>query len=472
MVEKVTVRAGELWRFRLDHENPRHEPQSQQQDIIDYLTANEDVIPLLEDIAAQKSLNPFDRFGAVRSGDFLVAIEGNRRLCSLILLSDPDLAPAKYRARVKDAAAGWQPELIDIDVAIFDTREEADPWIERRHQGALAGRGLRQWSPAAKDRHFGTSSNALALRLLSDGVAKNLITAEQGASRVVTTVRRFTEKESFRAGFLGITTGRSEENYVTDPPASVFEERLRGFFDELFVDEPTVTSRMSANDIANWVDARLAMPSVASSGAPKDGREEHESSPGDNNASGQKGSEGASTGTSAETDMAAALPQPPRVSRPAGPTARATLVDGLSFPDSSTDPMRQYFIYELARIRKETPLAATLVARVLLESIYLDLWESLPQKGKADSKLHTKVLGFIPDIKSWGLDRRERGALDALRRSAENSGFVLSPASMGAAAHGAALPAWDSLVKEWDVLLPIIRRIMKYVEAPRGQNLS
>ncbi|MFN4000881.1 hypothetical protein [Microcella sp.] len=476
MVEKVTIKAEELWRFRLDAQNPRHEPQSQQQDIVDYLTANEDVLPLLEDIAAQRSLSPFDRFGALRSGDLLIAIEGNRRLCSLMLLNDPELAPAKYRARVRAAAQGWKPELIEIDVAIFDTREEANPWLERRHQGALGGVGLKAWSAIAQGRHFGTSDNALALRLMSVAVERALITKEQGARRVLTTVRRFTDKESFRRNFLGITTGRTDPDYKTGLGDEVFNERLQAFFDELFAPTPTVTSRMSANDITKWVDDRLGpqdeggaraegtdddqADQSVTSGSPTGGHVERvpESRAGDEE----------STAVAPSGGDDAPLPALPKVSRPASPTSRANLVDGRSFPDGTADQMRQYFVYELARIRKETPLAAALVARVLLESLYLDLWDTLPTTINPDSKLHTKVIHMIPHVKEWNLDRKEKAALQRLLDSANNSGNVLSPAALGAAAHGAHVPSWDSLVREWDALLPIIRRIMKHVETAHG----
>lgn len=479
MVEKITVKADEFWRFRLDEHNPRHEPQSQQQDIIDYLTANEDVVPLSEDLVAQGGLSPLERFGAVRSGDFLVVVEGNRRICSLMLLADPELAPAKYRARIRQAAHGWKPELVELDVAVFDKREDADPWIERRHQGALGGAGLKQWSVVAKGRHFGTSDNLLALQIMRDAVARDVITEEQGKRRVVTTVRRFTDKETFRRGYLGITTGRNDENYITELDDDVLTDRLRQFFGELFIEEPTVNSRMSAREIAAWVDERLASPSSSGNGKPSsdeaaagpDSDRSDSDDAGAQSASAASGAGKSANGASSQSDDGTPLPAaPPKVSRPASPASRSFLVDGHSFPDSSIDPLRQYFIYELARIRKDTPLAATLVARVLLESIYLDLWEMLPRKGRESDKLHIKVQSFLPVIERWDLDRKEKAGRAALLRSTQNSGMVLSPAAMGAAAHGSELPAWDNLVKEWDVLLPIIRRIMKHVETAHGQD--
>ncbi|GAA3920782.1 hypothetical protein [Microbacterium invictum] len=479
LIEKTTLKGEDLWKLRLDEENPRHERKSQQQDVIDYLAANEDVLPLLEDIADLRSLSPFDRFGAVRSGEILIALEGNRRLCSLILLNDPELAPAKYRARVRAAAAGWNPGDIEIDVAVFESREEADPWLERRHQGALAGKGLRQWSPAAKDRHFGVSANALALRLLDDGVSLNLITPEQRRKRVVTTVRRFSDRVPFRKRYLQISTAADDPNYITDLDGELYKERLRVFLWGLFADEPTVHSRMSARDIQQWVDDQLKDPLLgdgASAGTegfvedPSDeagvGGFEAEQGARATGASGAA-SDGSGRHSSAEN---AAAGSDNKVPKPVAPSSRWTLVDGDSFATPTADSVRRHVIYELSRVSKNTPLAASVVARVFLEGIYVDMWRKTCV-GKSESKLHVKVLDIVKVIGAWpDLTRAEKNALNALQRSAQNPGQLLSPAGLGAAAHGAAIPAWATLVAEWDSLLPITRKIFAFVEDSAGQG--
>lgn len=472
MIEKRTIDGSELWRFRLDRDNPRHEPKTQQQDIVDYLTANESVLPLLEDIAELKSLNPFDRFGAVRDGELLIALEGNRRLCALILLNDPELAPAKYRPRVRAAAKGWDPALIDIDVAVFDSRSEADPWLERRHQGGLGGKGQRAWSPAAKDRHFGVSANALALRLRDDALRLNLITESQHAARVVTTIRRFSDQTKFRKTFLGISTPKDDANFITDLTPSVLKDRLRVFFWGLFADPPTVTSRMSARAIEEWVDEVLSDPnlhesrSAAAPSAPGATQGQRDES------SGRAPAAGATPGHSATkpsggTDVPSS---PVPVPRPQAPVSRRTLVDGGSFDVAIEDPVRRHVLWELSRIPSQTPLAASVVARVFLEGLYVDMW-TRTCTGKVDSKLHVKVDAIVKVMRGWtDLTRAEKNALDVLQRTAQSVSHVLSPASLGSAAHGASVPAWAPLVAEWDSLLPITRRILAFVETRAGQR--
>lgn len=480
MLEKKTLNGSELWRFRLDESNPRHEPKTQQQDIIDYLAANEDVLPMLEDIAELKSLNPLDRLGVLRDGDLYIALEGNRRLCSLILLNDPELAPAKYREKIRTAAAGWDPTGVEIDIAVFDQREDADPWLERRHQGALNGKGQKAWSPAAKARHFKKSPNDLAIRLLDDGLTLNIITATERRKRVVTTVRRFSDNNSFRGSFLGIITAKDDPNYVTNLAGDVYSARLGAFLRGLFSAKPTVTSRMNAGEIESWVRNQLADPDLSDGQPPSDtdpsarpsasARDTASSNSSQDRAGARAGSPQESHGTSSGGDV------PPTSggnhgtgTRPQAPASRWYLVDGNSFAFGTDDSVRRQVIYELTRVGKNTPIAASGLARIFLEGIYVDLWQKTCT-GKADSKLHVKVLAIVDVVKSWNLSRAEKNALDALHRSASNPGHLLSPAGLGAAAHGAAVPAWATLVSEWDTLLPITRRIFAFVEGVAGQE--
>lgn len=489
--EKISLKADDLWRLRLDEKNPRHEPKSQQQDIVDYLTANEDVLPLLEDVALI-GLNPLERFGALRTGPkLLTMLEGNRRLCALTLLNDPELAPAKYKKRVQAAAEAWDTTDLEIDLAVFDSREEADQWIERRHQGALGGRGLRQWSPAAKDRHFGTSANALALRLLKDGFDMNLITESEFRSRVVTTVKRFSDRVPFRRTYLAISTSASDPDYATDLNEEVFKERLRVFLWDLFADEPGVTSRMSAKEIEAWVDAKLGeMPPT-----PEDGDELQQEDPAKSESDQSANSGDPDSGDTAETESESELnddssgrpetttsddergstpadtskkedeagPPKDKVSKPKSPSSRQNLVDGSTFPENISDPLRRHVHYELSRVNRATPLAATVVARVFLEGIYIDMWDRTCT-GKRESKLHVKAIEIIKVLRTWDLTRAEKNGLHALQQSSQDPTRLLSPAGMGAAAHGASYPNWDQLVSEWDSLLPITRRILGFVE--------
>ena len=65
--------------------------------IRDSLLGKEKVRKLAEDIAT-KGISPLDRLGVTahpKVNDSYVAVEGNRRLCALKLLADPEKAPTE-----------------------------------------------------------------------------------------------------------------------------------------------------------------------------------------------------------------------------------------------------------------------------------------------------------------------------------------------------------------------------------------
>ena len=84
-----------LSRIYLDNQNPRHDPIDNEPEIVAHLIAHEKVKSLAADIAI-RGTSPLERLAAIPHADkknFFIAVEGNRRVCALKLLNDPDKAP-------------------------------------------------------------------------------------------------------------------------------------------------------------------------------------------------------------------------------------------------------------------------------------------------------------------------------------------------------------------------------------------
>lgn len=84
--------------IHLYEDNPRHKPVRDQPAAIAHLCRSEQVLALAQDIA-RIGLNPLELFALVpeRDGKSYYVAEGNRRLCALLLLNDPDRAPGDQR---------------------------------------------------------------------------------------------------------------------------------------------------------------------------------------------------------------------------------------------------------------------------------------------------------------------------------------------------------------------------------------
>ncbi len=176
-------------RVFLDQNNPRHEPCNDQDEVIDYLCREEQVLPIAKDIA-KIGLNPLELFALLpENEDTFFAAEGNRRLCAIKLLNDPDLAPANLRNEFRKAAEYWAP-IPQIFAVIFDGRDDVKTWLDRIHAGTADGRGRRQWKADQKARNSGYSKNDLALALLDLGQEKGFIAESERKGRL-STVQRY-----------------------------------------------------------------------------------------------------------------------------------------------------------------------------------------------------------------------------------------------------------------------------------------
>lgn len=192
----------------LDELNPRHEPLPDASAVVSYLCKDEKVLPLAVDIA-KHGLNPLELLAvtpiktkskSTKAINFVV-LEGNRRLCAIKLLNDPDLAPPELRASFQEAAKNWQP-LKKISVISFRNKDDVKIWLDRLHGGELNGTGRRKWSSEQKQRASGNPKNKLAQEILDYAQRAGFITAGQRKGKL-SIVQRFLGNPQMREA-LGI----------------------------------------------------------------------------------------------------------------------------------------------------------------------------------------------------------------------------------------------------------------------------
>jgi len=109
------------------------------------------------------------------AGQYTV-LEGNRRVAAFKMLDNPRLASgteleAAFSAMAKEFAKN--PRRV-LEAQIFPSREDAWPWIERRHMSAASGVSLQGWRSLAVERHNAEKGGSvrrslLVLNFLDDG---------------------------------------------------------------------------------------------------------------------------------------------------------------------------------------------------------------------------------------------------------------------------------------------------------------
>ena len=244
-------------RVFLDVKNPRHGEFTDERSAINYLCRHEKVLPLARDIT-QNGLNPLELFAVRPDGeDTFVSCEGNRRLCALKLLNDPDLAPAKLRKQFVDAASDWEP-ITHLFAVVFKNRGEAQLWLERTHAGSAGGLGRRQWTADQKARSTEYSRNFAAQAILDVAEEDGLITTDQRRQRL-STVDRYLRNADLRDA-LGLDISEPKSP-TTDLPEVEFRAVFGKFIQD--VAERKITTRANSSQIESYAAQLRDMDGVS-----------------------------------------------------------------------------------------------------------------------------------------------------------------------------------------------------------------
>ena len=240
-------------RVFLDQANPRHEPYQSQDEVIEYLCKEELTLEIAKDIA-KNGLNPLERFALIpenmaiknQNGTFIAA-EGNRRLCALKLLRDPDLAPADKRKAFENAAEGWTP-IHEISAVVFEDIDAMKLWRDRIHSGLAGGIGRKQWNAEQKARHTGDDNkNRLAQYTLDYMEKKGFITPDERKGRL-STVQRYLSNPNMRDA-IGININ-DPNNTTRIRSLEEFEIILKKFAHDIV--NRIVTTRDNAERITKY----------------------------------------------------------------------------------------------------------------------------------------------------------------------------------------------------------------------------
>jgi hypothetical protein len=240
-------------RIFLDLANPRHKPYETQAEVIEYLCRAEYVYELAKDIA-KVGLNPLELFAVLplassgrRPPASYVVAEGNRRMCALKLLHDPELAPASLRkAFVKLAEKA--PQFDEVLGVAFDTQAQVNIWLERIHNGPQGGIGRKTWNPEQKTRHFGDKKNVVAQSVLDYAEGKGFISADARKGKL-TTAQRYLSNPLVRES-LGVDSSNIEDISRTRPEGD-FDILVEKFVRDL-VRGKKVHSRSLQKDIEKY----------------------------------------------------------------------------------------------------------------------------------------------------------------------------------------------------------------------------
>ncbi len=248
-----------IGRIFLDLTNPRHAEMKTEGEVIEYLCEKEDVWTLARDIASI-GLNPLERVALIPikgQKDAYTMAEGNRRLCALKLMADPDSAPARLRKGFASLAAQRPPPKAFAAV-VFENDEEVRPWLIRMHNTVYDGRGRKSWNSEQSQRYSGSNKNKVAQAFLDYAEQAGLITAEDRKGKL-TTVQRFLVNEVLRDS-MGLDP-TNPDDLARTRPKSDFDIIAKRFIRDL-IGGKAVNSRMNKREITDYARPLGSLPGL------------------------------------------------------------------------------------------------------------------------------------------------------------------------------------------------------------------
>lgn len=189
-------------KLHFDPVNPREEPEPDEEKIRALFGSQPETLKLATHLA-ENGQNPLDRIGIIKHpklpGHFVIR-EGNRRLCAMQLLRDPDRAPAETRKAYQKLADTGRQLSDTVQAVLFHEPLKARVWMSVKHEGPQGGLGTLQWGAKEKTRfnREGNTGNTRpknpnrqAEALLTYAVKEGLITPEERELIALTTITRY-----------------------------------------------------------------------------------------------------------------------------------------------------------------------------------------------------------------------------------------------------------------------------------------
>lgn len=424
-------------------ENPRREQMADEDAIRTVLCQEEGVVNLARHLAAH-GLNPLDRIAIIAHpklpGHFVV-VEGNRRLCALQLLRDPERTP---KAVAKKTFAKLKidgiPVKANITAVLFAKEDGARTWMSVKHEGEQGGIGTAEWDSTQKARFNRQGStgqtrpknpNEQSLALLDYAESNGLLTSAERSKIAITTIRRYLSNPNVRAA-LALLNG---EDLTTDADIQQFEAGLRRFLlDAIPSDDPkapsAVNSRTTSAERISYAE-KLRQDGVT---------------PSDRNETPYK-PESKSANAKSPSATATSTKRSKR-----NPDLRPYVVR-TDFREVSGDPALARMVGEGKKLRVDDfVFSANYLVRSILERV-VNLYAK--RNGVGATRDLEKLITACAKHAENQTPPAPRAVVQVMNKTASNQHLSHAPDTLGAGVHGGVIPSAKDIRRNWDTLQPV-----------------
>jgi hypothetical protein len=428
-------------------ENPRREPMADDEAIRMTLCEDEGVLKLAEHVSVH-GLNPLDRIAVIahpKLPGHYIAVEGNRRLCALQLLRDPDRAPkASAKKSFKKLSAEGIAVPSSIKAVLFSKEEGARTWMSVKHEGEQGGIGTVNWDATQKARFnrkgsTGTTRpknpNVQALALLDYATAKGLLSSEERDRIAITTITRYLSNPNVRAALALINADDLTTNADTDQFDTAI---LRLLFDAMPTGDPvappTVNSRTSSKERTAYAE-RLRNEGIAPT--------EREKAPYIPTSKAVNTSNGNNTTTNKRSKRS--------------PDIRKYVVN-TNFREGSGDSALARMVKEgKTLVVEDFVFSANYIIRAVLERT-INLYAK--RHGIGANRDLEKLIVACAKHAETSTPAAPRAIIQVMNKTATNQHASHAPDTLGAGVHGGIIPTAKDIRRNWDTLQPVFEWLL------------
>lgn len=423
-------------------QNPRREPMMDEDAIRTALCEEEDVVNLAKHLSVY-GMNPLDRIALIahpKLPGHYVVVEGNRRLCALQLLRDPERAP---KASAKKIFAKLSVEGIsvqaNISAVLFAKEDGARTWMSVKHEGEQGGIGTVDWDATQKarfNRQGATGQtrpknpNVQSLALLDYAEAKGLLSADERGNIAITTITRYLTNPNVRAALALLNS----EDLTTDATSDQFDTAIRRFLlDAVPTGDPkappSVSSRTSSSERKAYAE-KLRQDGVAPT---------------------ERGEAPYVPSSKAESTSAASKATAGKRSK-RNPDLRPYVVR-TDFRDISGDAALSRMVIEGKKLRVDDfVFSANYIVRAILERT-INLYAK--RHGIGVTRDLEKVITACAKHAEKRTPAAPRQIVQVMNKTASNQHASHAPDTLGAGVHGGVIPSAKDIRRNWDTLQPV-----------------
>lgn len=424
-------------------QNPRREPMADEDAIRTVLCQEEGVVNLARHLA-RHGLNPLDRIALIAHpklpGHFVV-VEGNRRLCALQLLRDPERAPKSAAKKIfAKLKTDGTPVPASITAVLFAKEDGARTWMSVKHEGEQGGIGTVEWDSPQKTRFNRQGStgqtrpknpNEQSLALLDYAEAKVLLTIEERGKIAITTIRRYLSNPNVRAALALLNA----EDLTTDADPQQFDAAIRRFLlDAIPTGDPNITPPV--NSRTSSLERKAYAEKLRQDGVAPVKRDEAPYRP-----------ESKTETTTTPNATATATKRSKR-----SPDLRPYVVR-TDFREPTGDATLARMVVEGKKLRVDDfVFCANYLVRAILERVVI-LYAT--RHGIGVSRDLEPLISACAKYAENFAPAAPRAVVQIMNKTASNKHASHAPDTLGAGVHGGVIPSAKDIRRNWDTLQPV-----------------